>query len=68
VSALCLYLEEGPTHTGLLHIVTDMKFQTKEAFVPRLALLDQLSEKYQNVFVSIHQQLIGTMKDYARIT
>jgi hypothetical protein len=67
MSALCLYLEEGPTHTGLLHIVTSTKFQTKEAFVPRLALLDQLSEKYQNVFVSVHRQLVRDIQDYARI-
>lgn len=67
VKAICLYVEEGPTHKGLTHIVESMKFQTGEEFGPRLKLMDHLFGKYESVFKSLHQEFIERMQDYAGI-
>jgi hypothetical protein len=60
--ALVRYLHEGPTDEGLMHIVTAMKFQSEEEFLPRLTILQQWLGQYEDALKRIHAQLVGGMR------
>ncbi len=63
VGAIVQYIDEGPTSDGLTHIVMAMKFQTKEAFEPRLMVLEQWFERYKKQIELVHYQLTSNLKN-----